>query len=64
MNRRRFLAVAATGASALAGCNAIASPERKRTETPLPHRISGSACPDDTEWQYQWRFTLAVEGVR
>lgn len=47
MNRRRFLAVAAAGASALAGCNAIASPEREGTETPLPHRISGSACPGD-----------------
>lgn len=48
MDRRRFLAMAGAGTLSLSGCT-HALPGSPGTETPLPHHISGDACPAETE---------------
>lgn len=47
MDRRRFLAIAGAGAVPLSGCTGALGGSTG-TETPLPHHISGDACPDST----------------
>lgn len=47
MDRRRFLTFAGAGAVSLSGCTSPLGGSAG-TETPLPHHISGEACPEPT----------------